>query len=103
MVSPDDIVEIVLEALKRDTPGKENFRKELEKESGKKGRWGFHVKEPYLKPYTSLPARKIFLSEYEIKQMLKDGKKELRLPASAILSPLALEWLAEKGIKIVRS
>lgn len=103
MVSPDDIVEIVLDALKKNHPGKENFRKELEKESDKKGRWGFYLKETYNKPYTSLPAKKIFLSEYEIKQMLKDGKKELRLPSSAIISPLAQEWLSQKGIKIVCS
>lgn len=103
MVSPDDVVEIILDALKKNSPGKENFRKQLEKESNRKGRWGLTMREPYNKPYTSLPAKKIFLSEYEIKQMLKDGKKELRIPSSAIISPLALEWLSQKGIKIVYS
>ena len=41
-----------------------------------------------------------FFSEYEIKKMIKDNV--LKVPASAIVSPLAQDWLALKGVKIVR-
>ena len=72
MMKPDDLVDAITEHL---------FR-------GKK--------EPAEKP------RRIFLSEYEVKRLLADGSKELKVPAHAILSPLALEWLEWRGIKIIK-
>lgn len=49
------------------------------------------------------PAGRIFVSEYEIKKMLKPGAKELQLPARAIVSPLAADWLTLQGVRIVRA
>ncbi|MBI4054555.1 MAG: hypothetical protein HY402_00320 [Elusimicrobia bacterium] len=46
-------------------------------------------------------ARRYFLSEYEIRQRLKDGTQVLKISPHSILSPLAQEWLSEKGIRIV--
>jgi hypothetical protein len=48
------------------------------------------------------PAGRIFVSEYEIKKLLKPGAKEIRLPAGAIVSPLAADWLTLQGVRIVR-
>ncbi len=48
------------------------------------------------------PAGRIFLSEHDIKKALKDGSKELRVPAKAIVSPLASDWLTLRGVRIVR-
>ena len=98
MISPDDIAEIVLEAVKECST--QALRRVSEPE--RKGKWGFHVREPYNKPYTSFAAKRIFLSEYEVKRLLSGGLKTLRIPKSAILSPLALEWMEGKNIEIVR-
>ena len=101
MISQDDLVEFIHETLK-DSPGNEkNFRKKINEDPAKKGTWGFTLKKPYNKPYTSLPANKIFLSEYDLKQLL-GADKILKVSKSAILSPLAEEWLNEKRIKIIR-
>ena len=48
------------------------------------------------------PKRKVFLSEYEIKRMLTPQSQHLTIPKEAILSPLAVDWLTLKGIKVVR-
>lgn len=45
---------------------------------------------------------RLFLSEYEIKKRLTPGAQLLTIPEGAIISPLALDWLALGGIKIVR-
>lgn len=45
---------------------------------------------------------RIFLSEYEIKKALTPGAQHLTIPEGAIVSPLAQEWLALRGISIVR-
>jgi len=44
-----------------------------------------------------------FLTEYEIKQALTPQMKRLTIPKDAIVSPLALDWLALKGVRIVRT
>lgn len=77
MLKPDDLVDTIMESL---------FNKK-----------GSDLKEP-----RSAPAQKVFLSEYEIKRMLVQGAKELKVPANSIVSPLAMEWLEMRGIKITR-
>ncbi|MBI3012044.1 MAG: hypothetical protein HYY63_00280 [Elusimicrobia bacterium] len=96
----DDIVEMLLEEL-RPAPGTRDFRNELEKEVPRTGQWGFFLKDPFNRGKTNLPARRLFFSEYEIKKLLSGGKKKCVLPSSAIVSPLAEEWIQEKGIQIV--
>ena len=43
-----------------------------------------------------------FLSEREIRKALTPGAQQLTIAKDAIVSPLALDWLALKGIRIVR-
>ena len=98
-VSAEDLVDLLWDALKKNPPGRN-------------GKWGRLAAAPFNRPYTSLRAKRspeatvrrggrIFLSEYEIKKLLQTGEI-LKIPASAILSPLAQDWLALKGVKIVR-
>ena len=47
------------------------------------------------------PRGRSFLTEYEIKKALTPGAKDLTIPKDAIVSPLAQEWLALKGIRII--
>ena len=47
------------------------------------------------------PRGRPFLSEYDIKRLLTGGSQELRIPRDAIVSPLALDWLTLRGIKVV--
>lgn len=100
MLSEDDLAEIVYDALKSSDSRTGNLRAAMNEPPARKGKWGFHAREPYNRPYTSLPVRRIFLSEYDIKQRLAPGQKQLRVPRGAIISPLAEEWLTEKGIRV---
>lgn len=100
MVSADDIVDIVLQALKEEPPAPRNFRKILELEPKKQGKWGGFSRGDYNRPYTSLPAKKIFLSDYDIRKLFKPGDTVLKVPRAAIISPLAQEWLESRKIRI---
>ena len=48
-----------------------------------------------------LPKR-VFITDWEMKRMVKPGQKSVNIPAGAIVSPLSLDWLDYNGIKIVR-
>ncbi|MBI4060831.1 MAG: hypothetical protein HY403_05315 [Elusimicrobia bacterium] len=48
------------------------------------------------------PAGRVFLSEYDIRKRLTPGDLRLTIPRSAILSPLAADWLVLKGIEVIR-
>lgn len=100
MFSEDDLADIVYDALKDAAPRAAGLRSAIGDPQIRKGKWGFHVREPVNRPYTSLPARRVFLSEYDIKLRLKPGQHTLRVPRNAILSPLADEWLGPKGIRV---
>lgn len=45
--------------------------------------------------------KKIFLSDGELRKMYVKGSKTITIPANAIISPLALDWLDFDGIKII--
>ena len=45
-------------------------------------------------------AKRVFLSEFEIKGMIRG--QSLKVPPRAILSPLALDWIVLKGIRIIQ-
>ncbi|HOW27966.1 MAG TPA: hypothetical protein PK876_05660 [Elusimicrobiota bacterium] len=94
MLDENDIVDVLEDVLRgggdRVSPGRQ-------------GLWGFHVREPYHKPWTSLSSGRPFLSEHEVRRRLAGtDRSEIRIPRSAILSPLAEDWLLMKGIKIIR-
>jgi len=48
-----------------------------------------------------LPKR-VFINDWEMKRMVKPGQKSVSIPASAIVSPLSLDWLDYDGVKVVR-
>jgi hypothetical protein len=96
MIRDDDIADIIFKSLERE---KRDWRELV---AAKEPKFGFYSKEPYyIKPYTSLPRGRFFLTEYELKQIIKDGKKEIRLPKNSIISPQAWEIIHEKNIKII--
>lgn len=49
-----------------------------------------------------LPKGRLFLTEYEIKRQLTASPGRLTIPRDAIISPLAVDWLALKGVSVVR-
>jgi len=57
---------------------------------------------PELKKIPELK-KKIFLSDFELRKKIAAGAKSISVPANAIISPLALDWLDYDGIKIIRS
>jgi hypothetical protein len=54
-------------------------------------------------PAASRPLpKKVFLSDWELRRLYKEGRKIVKIPANAIVSPLSQDWLDYKGVKIVR-
>ena len=49
----------------------------------------------------ALPKR-VFISDWELRKMVKPGQKAVRVPANAIVSPLSMDWLDYNGIEVVR-
>jgi len=47
--------------------------------------------------------KRVFLTELDVKKALTPGGKELTIGRDVIVSPLALEWLELKGIRIIRA
>jgi hypothetical protein len=103
VISLDDLAGVILEQCRAPKPAAGSVEDRLRGiRSERRGKWGELAAKPYSRPYTALTSRRIFLSEYELKRLLSDGSKRLVLPRRAIVSPLAEDWIAEKGIKIVR-
>ena len=98
-MTEEDLVDTIYGSLRERGTGAGSERNP-EKDPRRQGKWGPALREPYNAPYTSLPAKRIFLSEFEIKQMIC-GDRTLKLPRRAILSPLAQDWLTLKGIQII--
>ena len=48
-----------------------------------------------------LPRGRPFLTEHDIKKILISGSQVLTIPRGAIVSPLAHDWLALKGIRVL--
>ncbi|MHB0996356.1 MAG: hypothetical protein ACYC2I_08315 [Elusimicrobiales bacterium] len=46
-------------------------------------------------------AKRTFLSDWELRRMYRPGAKVIRVPAGAIISPLALDWIEFNGIEIL--
>jgi hypothetical protein len=51
----------------------------------------------------SRPKGRRFWTEREVRKALTPGAKDLKIPGDVIISPLAQEWLALEGVKIVVS
>lgn len=49
------------------------------------------------------PARKVFMSDWELKRLYKPGARSVTVPANAIVSPLSLDWLDYNGVTILRN
>lgn len=98
MISGDDIVDVISRLLEE----KKSFSRQEHQE--KSTRYGFFTRpeQPYISGYTTLPRRREFFSEYDLRQCLKRGEKVIRLSRTTIISPLAQEIIEEKGIKIIR-
>ena len=63
---------------------------------------GFFASATYNAPFTSLKNTRPFISEYDLRCMLKDNPTmTVRIPRNAIISPLALEIIETRGIKII--
>jgi len=93
MLTRDDLIDIVLEKLgdassergrmSRPAPapcGADGVRPRLDRE----------------------PRGRLFLSEYDIRKRLTVNSQELKIPQDAIISPLALDGLTLRRIKIIR-
>jgi len=48
-----------------------------------------------------LPKR-IFISDWELKKLVKPGQKTVKVSINAIVSPLSMDWLDYNGIEIIR-
>lgn len=46
-------------------------------------------------------AGRTFLSEHDVRRRLTGDARELRIPKGSIVSPLAVDWLALRGIRVI--
>jgi len=46
--------------------------------------------------------KKVFLSDWEIRRMVKPGQRSITVPRNAIISPLSHDWLDYDSISIIR-
>lgn len=49
------------------------------------------------------PAKKVFVSDWELKRLYKPGARSVTVPANAIISPLSLDWLEYNGVEVLRN
>jgi len=92
MLTRDDLIDIILERLGKPFPGPGQASPESS---------GPPIPSPVFNMDQEARGRP-FLSEYDIRKRLTANFQELRIPMDAIISPLALEWLTLRRIKIVR-
>ena len=94
MISEKDIADVVYEVLSGDagTPR----RKSTAYKSG------FYTQEKWINSYSSLKSKKKLVTEFDVRAAIQNGAAAMRLPADAIIGPLALELIQEKNIKIIR-
>ena len=90
MLTRDDLIDIIVAGLPKGRPATVVSAPRPAAPGG--GRWA---------PWTG-PEGRIFLSEYDIKKRLTPGGSRLTIAGSAILSPLAAEWLTLRGIEVIR-
>lgn len=48
------------------------------------------------------PAKRVFLSDWELRRSYKPGDRTVKVPANAIISPLSLDWIEFNGVQVVR-
>ncbi|OGS08044.1 MAG: hypothetical protein A2270_03095 [Elusimicrobia bacterium RIFOXYA12_FULL_51_18] len=48
-----------------------------------------------------LPKR-VFISDWELKKLVKPGQKAVKVSAADIISPLSMDWLDYNGIEVIR-
>jgi len=94
MISEKDIIDTVYDVLA------ENNTVVAGKTSAFKS--GFFTKEKWIKSYSSLESKKKLITESDVKAAVKNGAGNLKIPKDAIIGPLALEIIQEKGIKLIR-
>lgn len=54
-----------------------------------------------IRPAAVLKPRRVFMSDWELRRLRKPGAKFIRVPAGAIISPLARDWLDYEGIEVI--
>lgn len=96
VLKENDIIDAILEVLqaRKPAPAADQATPRPNPSSAVPKRWKF-VPDP-------TPKGRPFLTEHEIRKALTPDARRLTIPRNAIVSPLALDWLALKGIEIVR-
>jgi hypothetical protein len=87
MLTKGDIADVIAAYLARETAGAAVALKTC-------GQTAARASKP-------LPKR-VFITDWEMKRLVKPGGKSVRLPAGAIVSPLSLDWLDYDGIEVIR-
>lgn len=89
----NDLIDVIVKAL-QEKPGAHQATPVPPPKPPPPRRWKY-VRDP-------APKGRPFLTETQIRKALTPGKRHLTIPRDAIISPLALDWLAFRGVDIVR-
>ncbi|MDI6757558.1 MAG: hypothetical protein QME32_06000 [Endomicrobiia bacterium] len=60
----------------------------------------YNARGGYNTSYTSIKGARAFVSEYDVRVMLRADPSEISVPKNAIISPLAEDIILEKNVKI---
>ncbi|MDO8734386.1 MAG: hypothetical protein Q7K21_04435 [Elusimicrobiota bacterium] len=65
---------------------------------------GFFTRDKWIKSYSTstLTTKKNLITEFEVRKIIIAGAKTLRISKDAIIGPLALEIIQEKGIRVIK-
>jgi len=72
------------------------------RDDGSSFKKGFFASGRFNQPFTTLKNKRPFISEYDLKQMLVNNPTlTVKIPRNAVISPLALEIIESRGIKVI--
>ena len=99
-MNKEKIVEVIIEELIE----MEYTISTKKEETQKMYKSGFFTQKRYIESYTSLPKGKKLITEYDIKQILKQNPniKEIKISKDTIISPLAEDFISSHNIKIIK-
>jgi len=94
MISEKDIIDLVYDVIAGD--------KNIPVSGAHAYKSGFYTQEKWIKSYSSLKSKKKLITEFDVRAAVKSGAVTMKIPKDAIVGPLALEIIQEKGIKLLR-
>ncbi len=87
----EEFIDLLVDALLEEKGGEEKKEKKV--------KFGFFLRDKFIKSHTTFRPKKRLITEWDVKQHLERGG-ELVITGPAIITPLARDLIREKRIRI---